>query len=179
MNHIHITNRPNPWLMILQGILIFSIGIFILVRPEVTLVVLTRLLGIILLVAGGILLFSANYRRDTTNQLLLIEGAISLGLGLLFTLFPQSLASVFIIILGIITFLSGLINLWLLIKIRSKITSPAFIRNGLLLLFGIFLLANPMEGQEAIAVIIGIFAIVFGIIFLYGAYKLFKIKNQK
>jgi uncharacterized membrane protein HdeD (DUF308 family) len=179
MNYIHITNKPNPWLMVLQGILIFSIGIFILTRPEVTLVVLTRLLGIILLVAGGILMFSANYKRATTNQLILIEGAISIGLGLLFTLFPQSLANVFIIILGIITFLSGLINLWLLIKVRIRITSPAFIRNGLLLLFGIFLLANPMEGQEAIAVIIGIFAIVFGIIFLYGAYKLFKTKKQK
>ncbi len=179
MDYIHITNKPNPWLLVLQGILIFSIGIFILFSAEVTLVVLTRLLGIILLVAGGVLIFSANYRRDTTNQLLVIEGAISIGLGLLFALFPQALASVFIIILGIITFLSGLINLWLLIKIRSRITSPAFIRNGILLLFGIFLLANPMEGQEAIAVIIGIFAIVFGIIYLYGAYKLFKFKKQK
>jgi uncharacterized membrane protein HdeD (DUF308 family) len=178
MNYIHITNRSNPWLMLLQGLLIFMIGVFILIRPELTLVALTRLLGIILLVAGGILIFSANYKRDTTNQLLLIEGVISTSLGLLLTFFPQSLANVFIILLGIITFLSGLINLWLLIKIRSRITSPGFIRNFLLLLFGIFLLANPMQGQEAIAIIIGIFALVFGSISLFGAYKLFRIKKQ-
>jgi len=178
MSYIHIKNRSNPWLMLLQGLLIFGAGVFILIHPEVTLVALTRLLGIILLVAGGILIFSANYKRLTTNQLLLIEGVISTALGLLLAFFPQSLANVFIIMLGIITFLSGLINLWLLIKIRSKISSPGFIRNGLLLLFGVFLLANPMEGQEAVAVIIGIFALLFGIISLYGAYNLFRVKKK-
>ncbi len=178
MNYIHNTGRSNPWLMLLQGILILVIGIFVLLHPEVSLIVLTRMLGIILLVAGGILIFSANYKRAVTNQLLIIEGVISTALGILLAFFPQSLANVFIIMLGIITFLSGLINLWLLIKIRSRITSPGFIRNFLLLLFGIFLLAKPVEGREAIAIIIGIFALVFGSISLYGSYKLFRIKKQ-
>jgi len=175
MTQIHLSNRSNPWLMLLQGLLIFVVGVFILIRPEVTFVALTRLLGIILLVAGGILIFSSNYKRDTTNQLLMIEGIMSTALGFLLAFFPQSLANVFIIMLGIITFLSGLINLWLLIKIRSSITSPGFIRNFLLLLFGIFLLANPMQGQEAISIVIGIFALFFGILSLYGAYRLFRI----
>lgn len=166
--------KSNPWLMLLQGILYSGIGVFILLRPEITLIVLTRLFGIILLVAGGILVFSANYRRETTQSVLLIEGVISAGLGLLFVFFPNLLANVFIVLLGVIAFLSGLINLWLLIRIRSKITSPGFLRNSLLLLFGIFLLANPLQGQEAIGVVIGIFSLVFGIVFLYGSYRLFR-----
>lgn len=175
--NIYTVKRTNPWILLLQGLIILGFGIFILADPAVTLVVMTRLLGIIMLVAGAFLLFSANYRREKTNQLMLIEGVVNTGLGLIFTLFPDLLASLFVVLLGVITFLSGLINLWLLIRRRSRITSAPFLRNSLVLLFGILLLVNPMQGQEAIAVIIGIFAVVFGIVSLYGSYNLFKINK--
>jgi len=171
-------SKSNPWLFLIQGLIYLAMGVFILIRPDITLVILTRLLGVILLVAAGILLFSANYKRETVQSLLLAEGIVSLALGLLFVLFPNSLANLFIVILGIIAFLAAMINLWMLIRLRSKITSQPFLRNMLLLIFGIFLLANPMQGQEAIAVIIGIFAVVFGCVFLYGTYRLFSSSKQ-
>ncbi|MEX0988531.1 MAG: DUF308 domain-containing protein [Bacteroidales bacterium] len=175
---MNLINRSNPLIFALQGLLMLGIGVFILIRPDVTLAALTSLLGIILIVSGGFLAFSAWYGRETTNQFLLFEGVVVASLGLLFVLFPGLLANVFIVLLGIITFLSGLVNLWLLIKVRAKITSTGFLRNTLVLLFGIFLLANPMRGQEAIAMIIGIFALVFGIITLHGAYRIFRVKNN-
>jgi len=176
MNY-HIANKSNPWLLLLQGIIILAIGIFVLTEPAVSLVLLTRLLGIVMLIAGGFLLFSSSYKRERTNQLLLVEGIVNTGLGLIFALFPDLLASLFVVLLGVITFLSGLINLWLLIRRRSKITSAPFLRNSLVLLFGILLLVNPVQGQEAVAVIIGVFAIVFGIVSLYGSYNVFRMRK--
>jgi uncharacterized membrane protein HdeD (DUF308 family) len=44
-------------------------------------------------------------------------------------------------------------------------------------LFGILLLVNPVQGREAVAVIIGVFAVIFGITSLYGAYKLWSSKD--
>ncbi|MDF1571079.1 MAG: DUF308 domain-containing protein [Bacteroidales bacterium] len=164
--------KTNPWVLVLQGVIMLAAGIFVLSDPEVTLVALTRLLGIIMLIAAGFLLFSSTYKREKTNQLLFIEGVINAGLGLVFTLFPALLANVFIVLLGVIAFLSGLINLWMLIRDRARITSAPFLRNSLVLLFGILLLVNPGQGREAVAVIIGVFAIIFGITSFYGVYKL-------
>jgi uncharacterized membrane protein HdeD (DUF308 family) len=169
--------KPNPWILVLQGIIMLAAGIFVLSNPEVTLVALTRLLGIIMLIAAGFLLFSSTYKREKINQLLFIEGIVNAGLGIVFTLIPALLASVFIVILGVIAFLSGLINLWMLIRERARISSAPFLRNSLVLVFGILLLVNPAQGKEAVAVIIGIFAVVFGITSFYGAYKLWSSKE--
>lgn len=169
--------KTNPWILILQGIIMLTAGVFVLSAPEVTLVALTRLLGIVMLIAAGFLLFSATYKREKTNQLQFIEGIINAGLGLVFTIFPALLANVFIVILGVIAFLSGLLNLWMLIRERARITSAPFLRNSLVLLFGILLLVNPVQGREAVAVIIGVFAVIFGITSLYGAYKLWDSKD--
>lgn len=169
--------KTNPWILILQGIIMLGAGIFVLSAPEVTLVALTRLLGIIMLIAAGFLLFSSTYKREKTNQLLFIEGIVNAGLGLVFALFPALLANVFIVLLGVIAFISGLLNLWLLIRERARISSAPFLRNSLVLIFGILLLVNPVQGREAVAVIIGIFAVVFGITSFYGAYKLWGAKE--
>ncbi len=166
--------KPNPWILVLQGIIMLAAGIFILSNPDVTLMALARLLGAVMLIAALLLVFSAVYRREKTNQLLLYEGIIDGALGLIFLLFPSLVTGIFIILLGFIAFISGLINLWLLIRARAKITSAAFLRNGLVLLFGILLLLRPVEGQEALGIIIGTFALIFGIISFYGAYKIWK-----
>jgi len=169
--------KTNPWILVLQGIIMLAAGIFVLSNPEVTLVALTRLLGIIMLIAAGFLLFSSTYKREKINQLLFIEGIVNAGLGIVFTLFPALLPSVSIVILGVIAFLSGLLNLWMLIRERARISSAPFLRNSLVLIFGILLLVNPAQGREAVAVIIGIFAVVFGLTSFYGAYKLWSKKE--
>lgn len=161
------------WFYLVQGIVIFLTGLLILFNPETTLVTMTRILGIILLVAGGLLLFTASRMSDRTQNLMNFEGFVNLGLGLVFIIFPSLLAGAFIVILGVFTFISGLINLWMLIRVRARLVSAGFIRNSLLMLFGLFLLFNPVKAQGAIGVIIGSFALLFGAMAIYSAYRLF------
>jgi len=166
--------------MFFQGVLILLFGIIVLVNPEITLKVLTRLLGVFLLVAGVILFFS-NYDRkniNKSNSVLLFMALIYFGLGLLFVLFPSLVASVFIIILGIIAIAGALTNLWFHFKSRSPLAGMAIARNLLIFLFGLFMLIRPVKGQTAIAVVIGVFALLFGAVLIINAYRLHALKRS-
>ncbi len=170
--------RSTPWLMTLQGLLLVIFGGVVLAYPEVSLAALTRLLGFFLILAGIFMLISSRFGRSETNPILLFEGIFELGLGAIFAIFPQAVASAFIVILGIITFLAGLAGLWFLVRARAPLFSIAVLRNTLILLFGLFLLVNPLKGQAALAVIIGVFSLVFGIISLYSGYRMFRLNKS-
>jgi len=170
--------RTNPWSLFLQGLLMVIFGIIVLANPEITLTVLTRLLGIFLLIAGAILLFNYYDRKGKSNGVLLFIALFDIGLGLIFALFPTLVASAFIIILGLIAIVSGLTNLWFLFKMKSPLMGMAIIRNILILLFGLFLLIKPLKGQEAIAVVIGVFVLLFGVLSIYSGYRLQVLKRK-
>jgi len=165
--------RKSGWFYLVQGIIIILTGGLILANPNTTLLTMTRILGVIMLIAGGLLLFSSRSMNDRTKTLMSFEGLVSLGLGLVFIIFPAVLSGAFIVILGLVTFLGGLINLWMLVRVRAKLLSAGFIRNSILLLFGLFLLFSPVKAREAIGVIIGSFALLFGIMALYSSYRIF------
>jgi len=165
--------RTNPWYVTLQGLLLLVFGIVIVVNPAITLLVLTRLLGIILLVAGILIFFTSREKSNGLNPVVLSFVLFNVGLGLLLALFPSLVAGAFIVILGIIALLSGLTNLILVIRSGSPLLWLAVIRNVVVIFFGLYLLINPDKGKEAFAIIIGVFAILFGILSLYSGYRLF------
>ena len=147
-------------------------GIFILVNPEITLKVLTRLLGILSL-AGGIFLFISHYsQKNHSGEVIPFMALLYAGIGIVFTFFPGLIAGAFVLILGIFAILVGLFNLWLLFKTKEPLTGMAIIRNVLIILLGLFLLARPLRGQAAIGIVLGIFALLFGVASLYTAYRL-------
>jgi uncharacterized membrane protein HdeD (DUF308 family) len=140
--------------------------------------VMTRMLGILLLVIGAVLFVTSYERGRTLNPIVLSFVLLNVGLGLLLALFPSLVAGAFIVILGIIALLSGLTNLILLIRSGNPLIGLAVIRNVIVALFGIYLLVNPDKGQEGFAIVIGIFTVLFGILSLYNGYRLFIVKKK-
>ncbi|MCF8226277.1 MAG: DUF308 domain-containing protein [Bacteroidales bacterium] len=167
------TQKKSGWYYLIQGLVTTVLGVIFLMNSSISLIAITRIIGILLLAGGAFILFGAMYKRDAEQKLMVFQGIVNIGIGLVFTLFPAVLTGVVIVIIGLFTFLSGLFNLLTYRKLYDKMTPTLLIRNILLILLGLFLLFNPMKGQEAVAVIIGVFALVFGIISLYQAYWLF------
>ena len=97
-------------------------------------------------------------------------------IGLLFVLFPALVTNIFIILIGLFALIIGIKNLWFSLNNRRELLILSIIRNAILIGFGLLFLFVPIKGAQVIINIIGIFALLYGLITLYAAYKLFKPK---
>ncbi len=105
------------------------------------------------------------------------EGIVNITIGLIFVLFPAFVTNVFIITIGLLALIIGIKNLWILLSNRQELLILSIIRNAILIGFGLLFLFVPFKGAQVIINIIGIFALIYGVITLYAAYELFKSKT--
>lgn len=143
------------------------LGIALLFSPQFTLVSITRLVATLLIVKGSIaginLLFSKNSRKDSS---LILEFVIDVGIGLLILFNPGGTISFFVIILAIWALLGGLLMAFSFSTLRRLgITNwGLFLSSVVALSFGLILILEPLRGGVALATIIGLFSLVYGII---------------
>jgi uncharacterized membrane protein HdeD (DUF308 family) len=157
---------------LLKGFLMFLMGGALLFLPEFTLISVTRLVAALLIVkgamAGFVIMFS---RNGQGNGSLFFEFLIDLGIGLLILFYPGGTISFFVVILAIWALLGGLLLAFSFNSLRRLgITSWGLFFNSIVALsFGLALLFEPLRGGLALATIIGVFALVYGIVNLFTA----------
>jgi uncharacterized membrane protein HdeD (DUF308 family) len=150
------------WALSLWGIFSIIFGVLVIAWPSITLAALLVVVGIYFL-ASGVLLFVGSLIRRAGHWILgAVMGAISAAAGLYIFAHPLisalallSVVAVWAIVLGTLEIVAGfesIANDWWLIL------------SGLvLLLFGFYIFAKPGEGALVLAWLIGISAIVSGI----------------
>jgi len=166
----------------LNGILILIFGLIALFFPNVTLKALGFYFAISLLI-GGIVLFveAIKVKKYGHNwHMPLIEGSIGILISLIILARPEVVATVFVIVMGIWAIITGLIFLFA----YSRKTLPAFSNSIMLvisiisLITGVFIIINPFESTRIVTVLIGIYAIIYGIFSLSNSSKRYH-KKQK
>lgn len=158
------------WILAVAGLFSILFGLAALFWPGLTLFVLVWLFGIYAIAYGFVELvnvFRAIGERTSWWTHLLI-GLISLGAGVVVFAWPgiTSLVLLFIIAfwaigVGVSEVFAGLFQAQLGLLVAGVITS----------LFGFVLLANPVGGALALVFVIGIFAIVRGVLLLMAAVR--------
>lgn len=166
------------WGLVLTfGILSVLVGIAAIVWPGITFVVFAVFFGAWLLVSGVIQLVQS-FSKDRTGGMrvmLAISGVCGIILGLL--CFRSALQAAYIltlligigwIIRGVMTFVAGL---------SGGTSSRGWSIFGGIVLFigGIVILEWPISSAHALAVVSGIFLLIFGIIEIIGAFALRKV----
>jgi uncharacterized membrane protein HdeD (DUF308 family) len=140
-----------------------------LIWPGLTLFVFVIAFGVFAIVTGVIFLASMvrAIQEDETWWPQLILGLIGIGAGVFVFTNPQvsTYSLLFVIALwaifaGVIELLAGILTAEFLLVIAGIVTS----------IFGFILLAHPTSGAMALIIVIGIFAIVRGILLLIGAF---------
>ncbi len=172
--------HKNWWLLTINGIIAVIFGVFALFIPQGTILTIAKYFGFILLLGGLILLIGAlmNKKKQKNYTLLLIEGIVTLILGLIILLFTRQTLELFVIIVGIWAIILGIMQLVILTGIeRAGSNKRILLINGLLtLLFGVLIFFNPFQAAMAFTVLVGIIALVFGVIMIYIS---FQIKNAE
>ena len=164
------------WLVMIAGIAAFIVGLFLLISPGMTLIVLVQFLGIYWLVTGILSLVSLCIDRTLWGWKLL-TGVLGVLAGLVVLRDPLWSAilvpTVLVIFLAIEALIMGVAQI---IHAFSGGGFGLVILGILNIIFGLILLFNPLIGALALPFILGIFAVIGGI---FAAIRAFVSRHQQ
>jgi uncharacterized membrane protein HdeD (DUF308 family) len=171
----------NWWFFGINGVIFTLFGLLVLLLDQDSIKTLLRYIGMVMLCVGGLLLlFGINsIRRDKAGAMVLVESIASIAIGIALLFFPQSSVALFLILTGIWAIMIGVIQLVVLINIKSAVKSKNLIMiNGLLTVgLGISLLFNPFQWAVFLIKLIGFLAVVFGLILTWFAFSIRSFKD--
>jgi uncharacterized membrane protein HdeD (DUF308 family) len=166
----------NWWTLALRGLAAVIFGLLAFVWPGITLLSLVFIFGAYALVDGAFAIAAGirgakGYKRW---WLLLITGILSVVAGVLAFIWPGITA---LVLLGLIAgwaLITGVLEVVAAIQMRKYIDGEWLLAlSGIAsVLFGVLLLLNPFAGALAVVWIIGVYAVVYGVLLLALGFKL-------
>jgi hypothetical protein len=157
----------NWFLTSLNGILAILFGIVALTFPSITVLALVIYFAISVLIGGiGLTFVAFRLKNENPNwSFILLEGIIGLLFGLIILLRPEFTAVVLITLIGIWSIILGVIFTIAFFRIKySNAIRNVYLTIGVIsLLFGLLIVVNPFEGPRTVIVLIGLYAITYGV----------------
>ena len=161
------------WITLIEGIVATIVGLFLLTNTEGTIEVLVQVLGLFWLV-GGILAIVSIFVADTGvhSAWSLIGGIIGIIAGIIVLRHPMwssvIVTATVVIVLGVVGLVKGGIDLFKAFK-GGGLNSAAM---GIIsILFGIFLLAQPLFSLRVFLLMFGVIGFFGGIVMIIMAVK--------
>jgi uncharacterized membrane protein HdeD (DUF308 family) len=162
-----------PWgLVLVEGIVVAIFGLVLLVAPGASLVFLVWLLGIYLLIAGifrfvGIFLDSSSWGWKLAAAILCLIAGLAI---LSNPLWSTTVASTWLVILvGFLAMLQGAAGL--IVAFQGGGWGMGAL-SVLGILFGLFLVINPLIGVAALTLILAIFMLIGGVGAVIQAFRM-------
>ena len=172
----------NWWAVALRGVVAILFGVLALVWPSLTLGILVLFFGAYMFVDGVFAIIAAFTNRAGHDSwwILLIEGLMGIGAGIITFLRPglASFALLFIIAFWAIT--TGVLEIVAAIRLRKEIQGEWLLALSGVISFvlGILLLLFPAAGILTVVWMIGWYAILFGAILLSLGWRLHQYATQ-
>ncbi len=166
----------NWWALALRGLFGVVFGLVTLVRPGLTLAALVVLFGAYALVDGIFGVISAVRAAESHRRwgVLAVEGIAGIVAGILTFAWPAITAIVLLYLIAFWAIVTGLLEVQAAIQLRKESTGEwALVLGGVAsIIFGLILIIFPGAGALAVLWLIGIYALLFGILFLMLAFRL-------
>lgn len=168
------------WVFLLYGIAAIGFGLAALFLPNQTLRILLMGFGLLSLVDGVVSLLSM-FRKDVAlpSWVLALYGLVSIGFGLWVLMRPEQFGSVFLWLLALWLVLAGFARVLFAVMIRKVVQGEWLLAlSGLLAAaLGIWIFINPDVGLVAIAVWLGVGALIYGALQIFVALRLRKLQK--
>jgi uncharacterized membrane protein HdeD (DUF308 family) len=160
----------NWWAVALRGVVAIIYGVLALVWPGLTLGILVLFFGAYMLMDGVFAIITAFSNRAGHNSwwVLLLEGLVGIVAGLV-TFFNPGLATlVLLVVISFWAIVTGVLEIVAAIRLRKEIQDEWLLAfSGVAsLALGVLLLIFPAAGALTIVWLIGVYAILFGAMFL-------------
>lgn len=165
----------NWWAVALRGILAILFGILAIVFPGAVFGALVLLFGAYAFVDGIFALIAAFSKAGSGQRLwLILEGIVGIIAGLLAFFQTALFGLTLILIFAAWAIVTGIFEIITAIQLRQEIDNEwMMILGGIVsVVFGVLVFIFPAAGAISTALVIGVYAIVFGIVFLALAFRL-------
>jgi len=156
------------WSPVLRGLVAIVVGVIALALPGITVGALVILFGAYALI-DGIAAFIAAFRSSRAHErwgMLVLEGLAGIVTAAITIFWPPLTALVLVYLIGAWALVTGVLEVAAAIKLRQFIAGEWLLAlSGIAsLLFGILVLAMPLAGALAIAMLVGVYSLAFGFI---------------
>lgn len=166
------------WLVLLRGLAAIVFGFLAWTWPGATLITLVLFWGAYALVDGVAALVSGWQAKDSGKPMwpVVLVGVIGIAAGIFTFVQPEVTAVALLILIAAWAIVQGVFEIVAAIRLRKEIKNEwLLILSGVLsVLFGLFMIASPGAGAMAVLWLIGVFAIAYGALLVFLAFKLKK-----
>lgn len=165
----------NWWLILLRGICAVIFGVLTFAWPGVTLVTLVLFYGAFAFVDGVLALVAAVMGgQPAPRWWLAIVGVLGLAAGLITLVMPGITALILLYCIAFWAIAIGVMQIFGAIRLRKEIDNEwMLIASGIIsVLFGLILIVNPGAGAMGVLFVIGVYAVIHGIILITLAMRL-------
>ncbi|HVM70931.1 MAG TPA: HdeD family acid-resistance protein [Anaerolineales bacterium] len=167
------------WVLALRGVVAVLFGVAAIIWPVIALQVFVLLFGAFALADGLLsIVISLVIRREVSHWWVwLLEGLAGIVTGVLVFLWPAITTAVLIALIAVWGLVTGIIEIAAAIHLRKIIAGEWMLMlDGILsILLGAFLVIFPLIGVQVLVYLIGIYAIVFGILLIVLAFQIRKL----
>jgi uncharacterized membrane protein HdeD (DUF308 family) len=150
--------------IVLRGAVVAIFGLLFLFFPAFSLEAGTYALAGFALVYGLLALFSGLRSSSDSKILMIVEGVVGIGLGLLAFSRPGTVVKWMIYAIAVWALVSGVIQIFEAIRLRKEIESEWLLAlaGACSVVFGIIAFAVPGDAARTLTMVLGIYALVFG-----------------
>ena len=170
------------WVLALRGLAAVAFGLITLVLPGVTVLSLLTVFAVYALLGGGASVVGAfsNRKHGGDWWALLLLGICGLAVGILTIIYPLLTTFALIVMIGVNALISGVFDIVLAIRLRKAIQGEwLLVLNAIIsIVFGFLILAFPAAGTFALVWMIGVYALLTGILLLSLAWRAYKLKKD-
>ncbi len=171
----------NWWVVGLRGLFAILFGVAAILWPALTLGVLITLFGVYAILDGIFTIVVGVWgRKDRSNSWLIVfEGLIRIGAGLVAIIWPGLTSITLVILIAIWALVTGVLEIIIAIRLRKEIEGEwMLVLSGIIsVLMGVVLFSRPQAGALAGILLIGFYAILFGILLIIFAFQMQKRKR--
>ena len=158
------------WAFIARGVIAIAFGVMVFVWPGITVTALIIVFGIYVFVNGVFLLVKAigGWKARDDRWLLLFEGLLGIGIGVITFFAPGVTAIGLLFYIAAWSLTAGILEIVGAIRLRKEIQGEVWwILSGIVsILFAVLLMIFPGAGILGLTWLLGVYAIVFGVLLI-------------
>ncbi len=176
------TLSRNWWVVLLRGLAGIFFGLATFLAPGISLAALVILYGAYAFADGILAIITAARRRGADRWwLLLLEGVVGIGAGVITFLWPGITALALVYLIAAWALVTGALEIAAAIRLRKVISGEWLLAlTGVVsIILGMMLVAFPGAGAIALVIWIGAYAFVFGALLTGLSFRLRSLRSPR